>query len=156
MRPLFGLASGGVYHATDVTIGAVRSYRTLSALPVLISRESSVIGGLLSAALSVRSLCPGVTRHRISVKPGLSSQPHKCSQAAIRSSDMVITCLFLRFLSSFVLMGRSKQRQEPRCSRLIHLTRQTILSKFFGVKVAVKRRYHINISRKRVITIFRQ
>ena len=29
---LFGLASGGVYPATDVTISAVRSYRTISPL----------------------------------------------------------------------------------------------------------------------------
>lgn len=31
---LFGLAPGGVCHATFVTKGAVRSYRTLSPLPV--------------------------------------------------------------------------------------------------------------------------
>ena len=30
---LLGLAPGGVYHATTVTGGAVRSYRTLSPLP---------------------------------------------------------------------------------------------------------------------------
>jgi len=28
-----GLAGGGVYHASDVTIAAVRSYRTISPLP---------------------------------------------------------------------------------------------------------------------------
>ncbi len=33
--PLFGLAPGVVYPATSVTGGAVRSYRTLSPLPVL-------------------------------------------------------------------------------------------------------------------------
>jgi len=33
MRLLFGLAPGGVYHALDVTIEAVRSYRTFSPLP---------------------------------------------------------------------------------------------------------------------------
>jgi hypothetical protein len=33
-RPLFGLAPGGVCRATSVTGGAVRSYRTLSPLPV--------------------------------------------------------------------------------------------------------------------------
>jgi hypothetical protein len=33
-RPLFGLASGGVCRATAVTSRAVRSYRTLSPLPV--------------------------------------------------------------------------------------------------------------------------
>jgi len=30
---LFGLAAGGVCHATDVTTRAVRSYRTISPLP---------------------------------------------------------------------------------------------------------------------------
>ena len=33
------------------------------------------LGGLLSVALSLRSPSPGVTRHRVSVEPGLSS-PH--------------------------------------------------------------------------------
>ncbi len=33
-HPLFGLAPGGVYHATSVSGGPVRSYRTLSPLPV--------------------------------------------------------------------------------------------------------------------------
>jgi len=33
MRSLFGLASGGVYHAAPVARNAVRSYRTLSPLP---------------------------------------------------------------------------------------------------------------------------
>ncbi len=33
VSPLFGLAPGGVYPATPVTGGAVRSYRTLSPLP---------------------------------------------------------------------------------------------------------------------------
>ncbi len=31
---LLGLARGGVYHASDVTIRAVRSYRTFSPFPV--------------------------------------------------------------------------------------------------------------------------
>lgn len=70
MQPLFDLASGGVYHAVFVAKDAVRSYRTLSALPVTVRP----IGGFLSAALSVRSPCPGITRHRVSVKPGLSSR----------------------------------------------------------------------------------
>ena len=59
--PLFGLAPGGVYHATPVTRGAVRSYRTLSPLPVPASRRA--IGGLLSVALSVASRRPAVSRH---------------------------------------------------------------------------------------------
>ena len=43
-----------------VTSGPVRSYRTLSALPVLAERA---IGGLLSAALVVGLHRPGVTWH---------------------------------------------------------------------------------------------
>jgi len=58
-RPLFGLAPGGVYRATPVASGPVRSYRTLSPLPV----PRGAIGGLLSVALSVASRRPGVTRH---------------------------------------------------------------------------------------------
>ena len=58
-RPLFGLATGGVYHATSVTSGPVRSYRTISPLPV----PRTAIGGVFSAALSVVSRRPGVTRH---------------------------------------------------------------------------------------------
>ncbi|BDZ73220.1 hypothetical protein GCM10025856_09390 [Methylophaga marina] len=46
--PLFGLAPGGVYHATSVTRSAVRSYRTLSPLP-------NCFGGILSVALAVGS-----------------------------------------------------------------------------------------------------
>ena len=58
-RPLFGLAPDGVYRAASVTGGPVRSYRTLSPLPV----PRGAIGGLLSVALSVASRRPGVTRH---------------------------------------------------------------------------------------------
>jgi len=69
---LLGLAPGGVYRAVLVTENAVRSYRTLSPLPASkgMPRKS---GGLLSVALSLGSPPPGVTRHRVSVEPGLSS-----------------------------------------------------------------------------------
>ena len=67
--PLFGLAPGGVYHAIPVTSNAVRSYRTLSPLPVSLR----TIGGLLSVALSLGSRPAGVTRHPCFVEPGLSS-----------------------------------------------------------------------------------
>ena len=70
MPPLFGLAPGGVYLATTVTGRAVRSYRTLSPLPP--STEARE-GGLLSVALSLGSPPPGVTRHRVTMEPGLSS-----------------------------------------------------------------------------------
>ena len=72
--PLFGLAPGGVYRAGPVARTAVRSCRTLSTLPV--RRQ----GGVLSVALSLihfrpgaYSGPPGVTRHRGSMEPGLSS-----------------------------------------------------------------------------------
>jgi len=52
---LHGLAPGGVYPATDVATGAVRSYRTISPLPLT--------GGIFSVALSVGSHPPGITWH---------------------------------------------------------------------------------------------
>ena len=71
MPSLFDFAPGGVYLASDVTAAAVRFYRTLSPLP------GQSRGGLLSVALSLnqQSLAgpPGVTRHRSSLEPGLSS-----------------------------------------------------------------------------------
>ncbi len=67
---LLGLAPGGVYRAAPVAGGAVRSYRTLSPLPAAVAGPA---GGLLSVALSLGSPPPGVTRHRVSVEPGLSS-----------------------------------------------------------------------------------
>jgi len=51
---LFDLASGGVFHAINITIYAVRSYRTISPLP-------SYNGGIFSVALSIGSHLPGVT-----------------------------------------------------------------------------------------------
>jgi hypothetical protein len=42
LRPLFGLAPGGVCHAAPVTSSAVRSYRTVSPLPVLPGEPSAV------------------------------------------------------------------------------------------------------------------
>jgi hypothetical protein len=43
LASLFGLASGGVCRATDVATGAVRSYRTISPLPVPLARH---LGGI--------------------------------------------------------------------------------------------------------------
>ena len=51
---LFGLAPSGVYHAVVVTNTAVRSYRTISPLPIN-------LGGIFSVALSMDSRPPGVT-----------------------------------------------------------------------------------------------
>jgi len=55
---LFGLAPSGVYPAASVTTGAVRSYRTISPLPV-----PKDVGGIFSVALSIDSRRPGVTWH---------------------------------------------------------------------------------------------
>ncbi len=86
MPSLLGLAPGGVCRAAAVTGGAVRSYRTLSPLPPGADARS---GGLLSVALSLGSPPPGVTRHRVSVEPGLSS-PRKRG-AAIRPSGVPVS-----------------------------------------------------------------
>ena len=68
MSFLFGLAPDGVYHARSITGTAVRSCHTLSPLP-----KAKKPGGLLSVALSLGFPPPGITRHRVSVEPGLSS-----------------------------------------------------------------------------------
>ncbi len=68
--PLFGLAPGGVCHATSVARRAVRSYRTISPLPWFAEARR---GGLISVALSLGSPPAAVSRHRGSMEPGLSS-----------------------------------------------------------------------------------
>jgi len=55
--PLFGLASGGVYPAIDVTTNAVRSYRHLFTL--------TLAGGIFSVALSIDSRLPGIIWHLV-------------------------------------------------------------------------------------------
>ena len=52
---LFDLASSGVYPATPVTSCAVRSYRTISPLPIIVT------GGIFSVALVVGSRLLGIT-----------------------------------------------------------------------------------------------
>jgi hypothetical protein len=70
-RPsLFGLAPGGACRAPFLTVGAVRSYRTVSPLPVM---AEALAGGLFSVALSLGSPPPGVTWHLAFPEPGLSS-----------------------------------------------------------------------------------
>jgi len=67
-RPLFGLAPGGVYHATSVSRSPVRSYRTLSPLPVPSPlraaghRRSALCGTFRRLCAEALGL-PGVTRH---------------------------------------------------------------------------------------------
>ena len=82
---LLGLAPGGVYLATPVAGCAVGSYPTFSPFPLC-------RGGLFSVALSLGFPPPGVTRHRVSMEPGLSS-PHHLStlqRAAIRPAGASI------------------------------------------------------------------
>jgi len=76
-RPsLLGLAPGGVYPAAAVAGGAVRSYRTISPLPLSPRVGAGVRAWrCVSVALSLGSPPPDVIRHRVSVEPGLSS-PH--------------------------------------------------------------------------------
>lgn len=62
-----------------LTVGPVRSYRTLSAFP------QTRCGSLLSVALSLTSPSPGVTRHPASLEPGLSSMIE--TTAAAQPSD---------------------------------------------------------------------
>ena len=80
---LLGLAPGGVYRAVAVAGAAVRSCRTLSPSPAGLE---ALAGRLLSVALSLGSPPPGITRHRVSVEPGLSS-PGSTPGAAIRPPD---------------------------------------------------------------------
>ena len=73
--PLFGLAPGGVYPATDVATGAVRSYRTISPLPFPFRQSPErqwryiFCGTFRGLAPPRRYLAP------CPVEPGLSSLP---------------------------------------------------------------------------------
>jgi len=72
-RPLCGLAPGGVCHAGAVARAPVRSYRTLSPLPVR-SKTPSAVCSLWHFPLLPSAWKPaGVTRHPCFVEPGLSS-----------------------------------------------------------------------------------
>jgi len=59
---LLGLAGGGVCPAGVVTDAAVRSYRTISPLPVF--RQAEIIGCVFSVALSRGSPRVAVSHHR--------------------------------------------------------------------------------------------
>ncbi len=67
-QPLFGLAPGGVYPATSVAGSAVRSYRTISPLPVTNDRRYHFCGTFPGVASGGRYPPP------FSVEPGLSSK----------------------------------------------------------------------------------
>ena len=82
------LLSAGFTVPALVTQAAVRSYRTLSPLPVHRAKSPDVIGGLLSVALAVTSLCPEFLWRRPFIEPGLSSPPSK-KERAQRSDSLV-------------------------------------------------------------------
>jgi len=82
MPSLFGLAPGGVFHASFVTKKPVRSYRTFSPLP----RS----GGLFSVALSLRLPSPDVIWHRVPIEPGLSSLVYATKATNQLSGKMLI------------------------------------------------------------------
>jgi len=68
-----------------VTRSPVRSYRTLSPLPV----PRTAIGGLFSVALSVASRRPGVTRHPRPEELGLSSTGRSRRRSSLARSQRV-------------------------------------------------------------------
>ena len=74
-------------------------------------------GGLLSVALSLGSPPPGVTRHRVSVEPGLSSPAatKPATKAAIRPSGpmMVGSVVCKRPLRRSAVCGRGHLQQQP-------------------------------------------
>ena len=79
--PLSDLAPGGVYRAAAVTSDAVRSYRTVSPLPVRRTRGPGAIGGLFSVALSCGSPRLAASQHPALRSPDL---PRRCHREAHR------------------------------------------------------------------------
>ena len=83
--PLFGLAPGGVYPATDITTSAVRSYRTFSPLP----NWRFVFCGTFRRLTPPRCYlapCP--------VEPGLSSP---CGAIVWSTPTMIVSCINLTY-----------------------------------------------------------
>ena len=82
---LFGFAPGGVYRDAPHCWGA----GALLPHPFTLADSLHAVGGLLSVALSLGLPPPGVTWHRDSLEPGLSSLQHRnrFCKAAIQPSD---------------------------------------------------------------------
>ena len=81
---LFGLAPGGVYPAVNVAINAVRSYRTISTLPL-----PKHLGGIFSVALSIGLRLPGVTWHLARWSPDFPRRPDGRRDCLAGSGRMV-------------------------------------------------------------------
>ena len=77
--PLFGLAPRGVFPATRITPGAVRSYRTISPLPAMACTRA---GGIFSVALIRRvhfeRTLPAVSRHVALWRPDFPRNGEPC------------------------------------------------------------------------------
>jgi hypothetical protein len=101
MPSLFGFAPGGVCRAIAVTSNAVRSCRTVSPL---LCRSMS---GMISVALSLELLPPGVTRHRSSLEPGLSSPARFTPKRKQRSGGHPTLWLFTDSRSAFIFQEQA-------------------------------------------------
>jgi hypothetical protein len=86
MPSLFGLAPGGACRAASVAGNAVRSYRTISTLPLL-----AQFGGVISVALSLGSPPADVIRHRV-LRGARTFLDGLSPAAAIRPSDAEPLC----------------------------------------------------------------
>ncbi len=139
--PLCGLAPGGVCRAAAVTGSAVRSYRTLSPLPATRPLRAAATGGLLSVALSLGSPPPGITRHRVSVEPGLSSSPP--SPAGPRSSSRLARAEVER-LCPGVNRGRAARNPracpgDPRLGSLLRYSAATLAQQVIALQTELHR-----------------
>ncbi len=83
-RPYLVLLPVGFTVPALLPTRAVRSYRTLSPL---LPHAGACFGGLLSVALSLGSPPAAVSRHRVSMEPGLSSATAHAHQAVCCNSD---------------------------------------------------------------------
>src|SRR4030095_5213725 len=88
---LFGLAPCGVLPATDVTAGAVRSYRTFSPLPLDSTLARLTRGGIFSVPLVRQVALPGRYPAHCPSELGLSSlrrliTPRAASSSACRAT----------------------------------------------------------------------
>ena len=84
--PLFGLAPGGVCQHPGLRRDLVRSYRTVSRLPV--PRVSEAIGAVVSVALSVASLRLGVTQHPALWSPDFPPRRRRSGRPALLTSPV--------------------------------------------------------------------
>jgi len=82
---LLGLAGGGVFPASDVTIAAVRSYRTISPLLVPIARDVSRV---FSVALSLGLPPVAVSHHRALPCPDFPPRTRRCG-ATTRPTHLI-------------------------------------------------------------------